>query len=225
MATNKSNMININSVSDNIKRFTDATSQMFINNINNNLQWFNDIQQMLGLSGLPTNQSNCNACPPDCDCPSQCLLNITRDANAGESIIVAFKVKNTLQTPKVYQVGVRPFYDDNGNTLNNQPAVNKTSINLQPGQSILLQLSLFLGEEYAAGNSYSTEIVIREKDVNQNICFTLNVNSNNYIPEAYPLNEQQYFSHFQDWKSHYYCDSRPTIHRVVPVNQNDTIKK
>lgn len=225
MQSNALKPININNVTDSVKRFTDATTQMVVNNVNNNLQWFTEMQNLFGLSSFQTNTNDCNACPPQCDCPPQCILNITRDANAGETIIVPFKVKNILQIPKIYQVGIRPFYDDNGNTLNNQPLVNKTTLNLQPGQSITVEMKLDLSDEYVAGNSYSTEIVLREKDVNQNICFTLNIISNSFIPEAHPLSEQDYFNHFQDWKSHFYCDSRPTINRVVPVNSNVNVNK
>ena len=225
MQTNTMNTVNVSNIADTVKRFTDATTQMVLNNVNNNLQWFNAMQNMFGLPGLQTNKDNCDACPPECDCPPQCILSITRCANSGESIIVPFKVKNNLQTARTYQVGVRPFYDDNGNTFNNQPVVDKTTLTLQPGQSILVKMTLSLGDEYVTGTSYSTEIVIREKDVNQNICFILNINSNSMIPEADPLNEQDYFSHFQDWKSHYYCDSRPTINRVVPVNSNSDTNK
>jgi hypothetical protein len=219
------NTLNFDNVSNSVKQLTDATTRMFQNNINNNLQWFNDLQNILGISSTQASKNDCSACPPECDCPPQCMLSITRDANPGETIIVSFKVKNTLQSAKIYMVGVRPFYDDNGNTLSSQPLLNKTQLNLQPGQSILVEMRLNLSDEYISGNNYSTEIVIREKDVNQNICFNLNVTSNNFIPEAHPLNEQSYFTHFQDWKSHYYCDTRPTISRVVPVNPNVNVKK
>lgn len=225
MQTNNNTTVNIDNIADSVKRFSDATTQMFLNNVNNNLQWFNTMQNMFGLPALQTKKDNCGACRPECDCPPQCILNITRNANAGETIIVPFKVKNNLQTTKTYQVGIRPFYDDNGNTFNNQPVVDKTSLTLQPGQSILVKMTLNLSDEYVTGSNYSTEFVIREKDVNQNICFTLNINSNCMIPEANPLNEQDYFSHFQDWKSHYYCDSRPTINRVFSDNLNADTNK
>ncbi|MEO8414210.1 MAG: hypothetical protein ABI472_11155 [Ginsengibacter sp.] len=223
LTTEKS--MTINNVTQSVQRFTDVTTQMVLNNINNNLQWFNEMQNMFGLSPDQIKKDDCEACPPTCDCPPQCMLSVTRDANPGETIIVPFKVKNTLQTSKVYQVGVRPIYDDDGNALINQPVLNKTALTLQPGQSLLVEMKIYLGDEYVAGNSYSTEIVIREKDVNQNICFTLHITSHNFIPEAHPLHEQSYFTHFQDWKSHYYCDSRPTINRVVVVNPNIDVKK
>lgn len=225
MQLNTGKTISINNVTESVKRFTDATTQMLLNNVSNNLQWLNEMQDMLGLSTIQSRKNDCGACPPGCDCPPQCILNISRDANAGETIIIPFKIKNTLQIAKTYQVGVRPFYDINGNTLNSQPMIDKTTVNLQPGQSILITMKLNLSDEYIEGNSYSTEIVVREKDVNQNICFTLNIISNNTIPEAHPLSEQRYFTHFQDWKSHYYCDRRPTISRVVPDNSNVDINK
>ena len=212
--------LNISDVSQNVKRFTDASTRMVLNSVNNNLQWFNEMQNLFGTGLNFEKKDDCNACPPECDCPPQCMISITRDANPGEVIIVPFKVKNTLQSAKVYRVGIRPFYDNDGNLLPNQPTLNKTTLNIQPGQSILVEMKIDLTNGYTAGNSYSTEIVVREKDVNQNICFTLNVTANNFIPEAYPLDEQKYFTHFQDWRSHYYCDTRPTINRVTPVVTN-----
>ncbi len=212
--------INLDSITQNVKRISEATNRMFQNNFNNNIQWFTELQNVLGTGISIGKKNDCDACPPECECPPQCMLNITRDANIGEVIVVSFKIKNTLQTAKTYRVGVRPFYDNDGNILPNQPTINKTQLNLQPGQSILVEMKIDLTNGYVAGNTYSTEIVIREKDVNQNICFTLNVTANNFVPEALPLNEQSYFTHFQDWKSHFYCDTRPTITRVNPVNPN-----
>ena len=217
--------INFGNVTDSVKRITDATTRMIQDNLNSNLQWFTEVGDILGTGFGQGKKNDCNACPPGCDCPPQCILNITRDANPDEIIVVPFKVKNTLQAAKMYLVGVRPFYDNDGNLLPNQPALNRTSLSLQPGQSMLVEIRIDLTNGYIAGNSYSTEIVIREKDVNQNICFTLNITSNRFIPEAHPLNEQSYFTHFQDWKSHYYCDTRPTISRGNQVNPNVIVNK
>lgn len=215
--------IDFGNITESVKRMTDATTRMLQDNLNNNMQWFAELRDVLG-TGI-AKKNDCNACPPECDCPPQCILNITRDANPGEVVIVPFKVKNTLQSAKLYLAGVRPFYDNDGNPLPNQPVLNRTSLNLQPGQSMLVEMRIDLTSGYVAGNSYSTEIVIREKDVNQNICFTLNVAPGRCIPEAHPLSEQSYFNHFQDWKSHYYCDRRPTISRVNPADSNVDIDK
>ena len=217
--------INFGDITQSVKRITDATTRMLQDNLNSNTQWFTELQDILGTGIGQVKKNDCDACPPECDCPPQCILSISRDANPREIIIVPFKVKNTLQSAKVYRVGVRPFYDNDGNLLPNQPTLNKSELNLQPGQSILVEMKIDLTTGYVAGNSYSTEIVIREKDVNQNICFTLNIISNAFIPEAHPLNEQNYLTHFQDWKSHYYCDTRPTITRVNPVNPNVVLNK
>ncbi|MEO8765861.1 MAG: hypothetical protein ABI416_16285 [Ginsengibacter sp.] len=212
------NKIDFGNITQSVKQITDATSRMLQGNLNNNLQWFTELQDVLNIGTAIVKKDDCNSCPPMCDCPPQCLISVTRDANVGEVILVPFKVKNVLQVAKTYLVGVRPFYDNDGNLLPNQPTLNKTSVTLQPGQSILVQMKIDLTNGYATGSSYSTEIVIREKDVNQNICFTLNITANNFIPEAHPLNERDYFDHFQDWKSHYYCDKRPTITRTDPAN-------
>jgi hypothetical protein len=196
-----------------MKRISDAAGKMITDNTNNNLQFFNELQNVMGLTGVNPFQvksSSCNACPPDCDCPPQCLASIIRDANIGEVIVIPFRVRNSLQTAKTYKVGVRPIYDDNGNLLPEQPSLNKTSLTLQPGQAVLVEMTMDLTKGYTAGNSYSTEIVIREQDINQNVCFTLNVNAATLITEVSPLSENSYYSHFQSWQSHYYCDKKPT---------------
>jgi len=218
------NKINFSDVTQSVKRITDATTRMFQDNLNNNIQWFTEMQNVFG-TGISSAKNDCGACPPICDCPPQCILSINRDANPGEIIVVPFKVKNTLQSAKLYRVGVRPVYDDDGNLLANQPTLNKSELNLQPGQSILVEMKIDVTSGYVAGNTYSTEIVIREKEINQNICFTLNITANTFIPEAHPLNEQTYLTHFQDWRSHYYCDTRPTISRVNPVTPNGNVNK
>ena len=223
MELTKGNKINFGNVTLNVKRISDATARMIQGNLDNNLQWFAELQDVLGTGSTTGKKADCNACPPECDCPPQCLLSISRDASPGEVIVVPFKVKNVLQTAKTYLVGVRPFYDNDGNLLPNQPTLNKTSLNLQPGQSIQVEMKIDLTNGYTTGSTYSTEIVIREKDVNQNICFTLHVTANSCIPEVQPLNEQVYFTHFQDWKSHYYCDKRPTITRTDPAGTPGTV--
>ena len=216
---------NAANVTKGVKQLSESTGKMFQNNFETGMQWINDMQNVLGSMGLNLGQKKddcCDACPPHCECPPHCLISITRNATVGEIIIVPFKVKNTLQTAKVYKVGVRPIYDNDGNAFPLQPVLNKTDLNLQPGQSILVEMRVIVGNGYTPG-TYSTEIVIREKDVNQNICFTLNVTANTNIPEAHPRKEEDYFNHFQDWKSHYYCDRKPTITRVtgnLDVNLN-----
>jgi hypothetical protein len=225
MQTTTGKKINLNDVTQGVKRISDATVRLLQDNLNANLQWFTEMQNVLGTGIALPKKDDCGACPPACDCPPQCILNISRDANLGEVILVPFKVKNSQQSAKVYRVGVRPFYDNDGNVLPNQPSLSKTVLNLQPGQSMQVEIKIDLTSGYVAGSSYATEIVLREKEVNQNICFTLNITTNAFIPEAQPLNEQCYFSHFQDWKSHYYCDTRPTITRVNPITPNRGVDK
>ncbi|MBK6731819.1 MAG: hypothetical protein IPG60_12945 [Bacteroidetes bacterium] len=51
-------------------------------------------------------------------------------------------------------------------------------------------MTLQISADYIPGYNYETEIVIREKDVNQNICFSLVVNAFENIPVACPRNEK-----------------------------------
>ena len=102
-------------------------------------------------------------------------------------------------------VGVRPLVDENGNTAPAQPQLNKNSVTLNPGQSTLVVMTIDLAN-FPEGHSYQTDIVLREKDINQNICFSLQVIPFFDVPEAQPRDERKYTSHFQGWQSHYYCD-------------------
>ena len=112
---------------------------------------------------------------------------------------------------KLTWIGVRPFlYDNDGNLLPNQPTLNKTSLNpFSPvNKSILVEMKNLLMDipgKYASlwGNrdtrKMSTRILVSTLN---------NISPNSFIPEAHPLNEQAYFTHFGDWKSHYYCDKK-----------------
>ena len=73
--------IDFNNVTQSVKRITDATTRMLQDNLNNNMQWFTELQDVLGTGIGQGKKDDCNACPPECDCPPQCLLGITRDAS------------------------------------------------------------------------------------------------------------------------------------------------
>lgn len=150
-------------------------------------------------------KDDCGCCLPENECPPRCLITISRTAYAGERIIVPFKVKNSCNSSKTYRVGVRNLVDENGNTGPGQPQLNKSSITLEPGQSELVLMTIDLGN-FTEGHSYETDIVLREKDINQNICFKLTIVPFFDIPEAKPKDEKVYTTHFQDWKSHFYCE-------------------
>lgn len=168
------------------------------------------ITSMLGNMkvSMPGKRSDdCGCCPPKKECPPRCLTTITKSAFAGERIIVPFKVRNTCNTPRMYQVGVRELKDENGNLAPGQPSLNKTTLNLNGGESQLVYMTLDL-VNFPPGHSFATDIVLREKDINQNICFTLNVGSYTNIPEARPIDEKKYYIHFQDWRSHFYCEPK-----------------
>lgn len=159
----------------------------------------------LDLSSFQKKKSNC--CPPVDECPPHCIATFSREARSNERIIVPFLVKNTCATQKTYRVGVRELADNNGQPAPNQPRLNKTSVTLEPGRSE----SVLMGIDLANFNegTYVAEIVLREKDINQNICFTLHVT--NTIPiTVSPFNEKQYKQKWLNWQSHFYCDPPKT---------------
>ncbi|MBC7874806.1 MAG: hypothetical protein H7Y01_12465, partial [Ferruginibacter sp.] len=122
--------------------------------------------------------------------------------------IVPFMVKNTCSHAKTYRIGVRELIDADGRPAPSQPILNKQTITLQPGRSerVLMQIDL---DKFENGSSHSTEIVIRENEINQNICFTLKVNNDcQQVVTAEPQDEKKYKLRWQSWQSHYYCEPK-----------------
>jgi len=193
------------------------------NMIDANIKMMGDAGNILGSMGISPGafrqKETCNCCPPCEDCPPHCLLMIERIAHAGEIIIVPFAVKNTCGNPRHYKIGVRPLVNQDGQAAPSQPTLNKTEIDVQPNQSVNLLMKLDLSNGYHAGDLFQTDIVIREKDINQNICFRLKIEAFFDVPVARPLDEKKYKLHFQSWQSHYYCE--PKTSRVTLTQNND----
>lgn len=156
-------------------------------------------------------------CPPQDDCPPRCLTTITRHAEAGEVIIVPFRVRNTGTYPKTYALGVRPITDRHGNAIT-QPTLDRVKIEVQPGAAAMAEMRVNIGKGFIPGSLYETNIVIREKAHNQNICFKLYVNALEEAPEAAPYDEKDIDTHFHHWYYHYYCEnSRNRLPNLVNV--------
>ncbi|WP_346237021.1 hypothetical protein ABDK00_012720 [Niabella insulamsoli] len=147
-----------------------------------------------------------DCCAPQETCPPHCIASITTNAMAGERVMVPFTIKNNCSVVKTYRVGVRELQDRDGQLATMQPYLNKNSVVLQPGASERVVMSIDLANA-SAGKTYTTEIVIREKAYNQNICFTLNlVDDGGTI--VYPQDEKKYSRRWQSWKSHFYCEPK-----------------
>lgn len=169
----------------------------------------------LPLIKIPQLKSSSDCCPPQETCPPHCIASITRSAMQGERIVVPFTVKNDCGNIKTYRIGVRELKDENGELAPAQPVLNKNSVTLDPGRSEQVLMTVDLGN-FKNGSTYTTEIVLREKEINQNICFTLNVeNAGSTI--VTPQDEQQYLLRWQSWKDHYYCE-RPKTSRTTGAN-------
>ena len=65
--------------------------------------------------------------------------------------------------------------DQDGNNAPTQPVLNKTEVTLQPNQAETVTMSINLMQGYKAGQEFQAEVVLREKEVNQNICFNLRI--------------------------------------------------
>lgn len=203
----------INDITDGIKKLADISMGTFKTTIESASRNLSDMSKVMSGLGLGTftlpslKKDDHECCPPKHECPPHCILQITRTASAGERIIVPFMVKNNCNTQKKYRVGVRDLKHIDGSMAPAQPVLNKNEVTLEPGQSELVLMSLDL-LQFSNGNTYNAEIVVREKDINQNICFTLKVDGNNAVPVATPLDEKKYLLRWQSWRSHFYCEPK-----------------
>jgi hypothetical protein len=168
---------------------------------------------VMKIPQLKLQTDNCNCCPPENICPPHCIASINRCAMQGERIVVPFNIKNTCSHAKTWRIGVRELKDQDGQMAAAQPQLNKQTVTIEPGRSerVLMMLDL---NNFTNGSVYSTEIVLREKDINQNICFTLTIDGDCNTVTAAPQDEQKYNLRWQGWQSHYYCE--PPKNRLQP---------
>ncbi|MEO7960395.1 MAG: hypothetical protein ABIR19_02545 [Ginsengibacter sp.] len=124
-------------------------------------------------------------------------------------------IKNDCNQTKTYRIGVRQLDDETGNSAPSQPVLNKSTVTLEPGRSEEVLVSVDLAN-FKNGSTYTTEIVLREKEINQNICFTLIVEDPRSTVVV-PQSEQQYRLRWQSWKDHYYCE-KPAFNRAPGTN-------
>ncbi len=170
----------------------------------------------LAIGDNPSETRKVPCCPPDIECPPHCLLNLYRQARAGEVIIEAFAIKNCCGKQKTYRLGTRPLIDQEGNASNTPVQLDKDKVTLDMGRSVVVKLKVDTSG-LQAGSRYTAEIVMREQDVNQNVCFVLDIESEREVPEVCPKEEAWYFNRFHSWESHYYCEkprSRVNITRI-----------
>lgn len=211
-------------IMDSYKRMADlslSTMRPFFEGMVDNISTVNESIAETGISNLTfpsikTKSSKC--CPPETECPPHCIANITRHAREGERIIVPFLVRNGCSSEKTYRIGVRELKDEDGNMAPSQPELNKDSVTLPPGRSERVRMAVDL-ESFKSGSVYSTEIVLREKEINQNICFKLVVEGHSDLKEVTPYDEKKYKLKWQDWRSHFYCE--PSKERKPDVRNSD----
>ncbi len=205
-------------LSENFQQLTNLSVSAFKPVMEGMINNMSSISNTILKKGLPKikipllNSGNCDCCPPEQTCPPHCIAAITRYAMEGERIITPFTVKNDCSQTKTYRIGVRELKDENGQLAPDQPVLNKNFVTLDAGRSEQVLVTIDLAN-FKNGSTYTAEIVLREKEINQNVCFTLIVaNANSTI--VTPLDEQQYKLRWQSWKDHYYCE-RPTFSREV----------
>ena len=152
-------------------------------------------------------KETCDCCPPKQKCPPHCIAFISRVAAEDERIMVPFMVHNSCSSSKTYRVGVRELKDQDGKAAPTQPLLNKQSVTVEPGRSERVVMMIDLSK-FDNGSTYTTEIVLREKDINQNICFELKIDNDQNLVTASPQNEKQHKLRWQSWQNHYYCEPK-----------------
>ncbi len=198
----------------NMAKFSMGVYQNLIENFLENSAFLTPVAVKAGKGALKPlkaifNSGDC--CPPEQACPPHCIASIQRQAMQGEKILVPFMVTNKCAQAKTYRVGVRELVDQDNKMAPQQPNLNKKSVVLKPnsGERVIMSIDL---ANFSPG-TYSTDIVLRENDINQNICFTLTV-SDYEVVTAIPEEEKRYRLRWQSWKDHYYCE--PPAQRVKP---------
>lgn len=200
-------------LSENLLQLTNLSLSAFkpvVEGIINNISGISNsiLKNGLPLIKIPQlKATNCD-CPPQETCPPHCIASITRTAVQGERIVTAFTVENDCSHAKTYRIGLRELKDENGELAPAQPVLSKNDVTLDPGRSEQVSMLLDL-DKFKNGSTYTTEIVLREKEINQNICFTLTVENGNSTT-VIPQDEQQYLLRWQSWKDHYYCERPAT---------------
>jgi hypothetical protein len=151
-------------------------------------------------------------CPPVEKCPPCCILELDRRAKPGEVILVPFRIRNASGRQRSYQVGIRPMVDEHQNPAPSQPTLDRTAVTINPHQSALVEMRLDLSHDaYRPGQRFEATIVVREKEINQNICFRLTLDPFDDVPEAVPCDERDLRTHFVSWHYHFYCDEDPRV--------------
>ncbi len=194
---------------DNLQKVANMSVDFYRNLFNtlleNNSSFSNTLTQVSrnALDPMKSMFNSGDCCPPKQTCPPHCIATIERQAMAGETIIVPVRIRNSCNAAKTYRIGVRELLDMDNKAAPDQPVINKATVTLQPNgnERVLMKLDL---ANFQNG-TYTAEIVVREKEINQNICFTLIVRDHQPLV-AEPREENQYKLKWQSWKSHYYCE-------------------
>lgn len=219
-------MANSNSIKDgqqnlfkSLQQITDlsfSTVQPIMESVIDNVSRINNSVADLGIPTLNilSNKSK-DCCTPKRECPPFCIATITRHASANERIVVPILITNKCSSTKTYRIGVRELKNNDGKAAINQPSLNKSSVTLEPNRSESVLMTIDLNATQT-NEIYSTEIVVREREINQNICFKLYIDNANQT-EVIPNDEKKYKLKWLDWQSHFYCE--PKAKTRLDLNQ------
>jgi hypothetical protein len=196
-------------VMKNLQTLTDMSMEFYgsmLDNMTGNTAQFSKNLAQLSKTAFEPLRSifpSSESCPPKQECPPHCIASIFRKAAPGERIVIPFHVENDCAETRSYRVGVRELLDEDGKPAVKQPVLNKDSLTLPPysRQRVLVSLDL---EGFNVG-TYTAELVLREKEFNQNVCLTIDVCDTPGVVVR-PYEEKKFRLKWQSWKSHYYCE-------------------
>lgn len=206
---------------DSLQQLSRTSMQLFSETmeVNNQLAWS---WWMAPEASTAKKDRAVPCCPPEQDCPPHCLTTISRTVHTGEVVMIPFYLKNPCNQPKTYRIGLRPLLDPEGETYENVLQLDKTSVTMQPGQAVVVRVRADLTRGLQTGKCYTAEIVVREKEVNQNICLRLCVDDYQDLPTVHLREESDYLQHFQSWEHHFYCEPKGRRSRVQPISDESS---
>ncbi len=202
-------------LSKGLQMLADMSMATFKSTMDNSAKTTENFNKVIADMGLPTFKmpalfgggAKKDCCAPQEECPPHCILQIGRHALIGERILVPFIIKNTCNAQRNYRVGIRVLKHIDGTVAPSQPGLNKKTVTLDAGAEEMVLMGIDL-EKFNKTGTYNAEIVVREKNINQNICFTLVVDSLVGAPVAKPQDEKKYMLRWQSWQSHFYCEPK-----------------
>ena len=144
------------------------------------------------------------------------LGGLVRDAHQGETVRMPVRFRNTTGKRRTFAFAFAgPLKDSQGRTAK-APSLTPASLDLDDGEVGRVLLETAVGDEFAVGAEYSTRLIVRADECDdQHLTVTIRVSSDEgpvirlccaCDPKVRPLR----------WYHHYYCDPPPKRRQPEP---------